>query len=97
MTGTLATTGNIAVFEYPELADPEFHLGDDGALFVHGYSMDFVGGHIGYSSRFDLKLKGYKVIGKLDKAEQVIKNIDLDRFCQEADIDTDNCVFFGRP
>lgn len=87
----LITNGNIAVFEYPTVENPEFTLDEKGVLFIFGYKMMFGDNEVGVAKRFDLKLDNYMVIGKYGEANERIEGNFEEVFSKE-NIDTNNSV-----
>jgi hypothetical protein len=87
----LITNGNVALFEYPEVDDPEFKFDREGVLFVFGYTLVCLDTNIGVAKRFKLGLINYKVIGDWDSCKQNISKEMKDMILKEG-INTSNCV-----
>ena len=90
--GKLVFNDNIALFEYPECAEPEFELKGDGRLFIFGYTVDFAGTNIGCAQSFNLPLKGFRVVGRYDKADNVIQGDEWRNLIFDNNINVDNCL-----
>jgi hypothetical protein len=87
----LVTTGNIALFEYPNVSEPEFTLDKKGVLFIFGYTMNFGGMIIKTAKRFELGIENYKVVGSWETAKKHINKI-VEGVALDGDIDTQNCL-----
>lgn len=88
----LIISENIAIFEYPSIEDPEFDFNDKGELFIMGYTMPFMGKSIGCAKRFELPLKGFKILGRyIDVKEKIIG--DISRLISKFDNEINLLIF----
>jgi len=87
----LISNGNIAIFEYPKVEEPNFDLDTKGVLFITGYKINIGEKEINSAKRFELGLENYTVIGKYDYAKKVIEGNFISVF-SDVDFDSDNSV-----
>lgn len=82
----LITSGNIAIFEYPDGAEnPSFDLDKNGVLFIIGYPLNFAGNIISSAKRFELNLKDYILVGNVEVAKEKISG-DFSKMIEEGKI-----------